>query len=435
MSTMTGDGYLENLVRSWQKPSTASWSWLDQLRASAMDSVSMLRMPTTGDEEWRFTDISPLSRLPYPVAQAHVATALHRSSIEHYYLEETTQCLVFVDGHFAPDLSNIADDAGIIAGNLSSLITTHADTITHNLSQLAEFQDDIFTALNTAFLRDGACIIVQKNVSVATPIHLLFISSQKAVTSYPRCLLIAEPGSKVTIIEDYVSTETTAYVTNAVVEMNLADSARVDHIRVQRDNQHAFHIGNCTASLAHASQYHSVSIALGAYISRYNLNIILEGDGAECTTDGLTLISGQQLADTHTFIDHTKPYGKSRQLHKCIIDGMAHGVFNGKIMVRPHAQQTDSSQLSRNLLLTNKSRIDTKPQLEIFADDVKCAHGATVGQLDKEEIFYLKSRGLSDLAARNLLTYAFGGEVIDRVSIPSLRKQLEDIVLARTQIS
>lgn len=433
MSTLTATAYLENLVRSWQKPPAASSSWLDQLRANAMESVSTLRMPTTGDEEWRFTDISPLSRLPYPAARTAIKPQL--SEVEHYYLEEATHRLVFVDGQFAPELSNIAHDAGVIVGNLSSLISTHGDTIARYIGQLAEFRDDVFTALNTAFLQDSACIIVPQNMSVTMPIHLLFVSKQKEVTSYPRCLLIAESGSNATIIEDYAAAEDTAYVTNSVVEMSLADSARINHIRIQRDNRHAFHIGNCTVSLAHASQYQSVSITLGAYISRYNLNIILEGEGAECAADGLTLISGQQLADTHTFIDHAKPHCRSRQLHKCIIDGKAHGVFNGKIIVRPYAQRTNSSQLSRNLLLTNKARIDTKPQFEIFADDVKCAHGATVGQLDKEEIFYLMSRGLSDLSARNLLTYAFGGEVIDRISISSLKKQLENIVLARTQIS
>lgn len=431
MSTATSPSYLDHLVQSWQKPSTSSW--LDQLRANAMDSAGALRIPTTQDEEWRFTDISPLSQLPYPVAPTTFKIQL--SDIKHYYLEEASCRLVFVDGQFVPELSHIAHDAGAIIGNLSLLLPTHGDTIARYLGQLAEFKNDVFTALNTAFLRDSACIIIPMNKSVTTPIHLLFISRQTEVTSYPRCLLIAEAGSHATIIEDYITTEAASYVTNSVVEMNLADSAHINHTRVQRDNQQAFHIGNCTVSLAHASRYHSVSITLGASISRYNLNVILSGEGAECATDGLILISERQLADTHTFIDHAKPHGKSRQLHKCIVDGMAHGVFNGKIMVRPHAQLTDSAQLSRNLLLTNKARIDTKPQLEIFADDVKCAHGATVGQLDKEEIFYLKSRGLSDLAARNLLTYAFGGEVIDRIPISSLKRQLEEVVLARTQIS
>ena len=195
----------------------------------------------------------------------------------------------------------------------------------------------------------------------------------------------------------------------------------------------AFHLANCAVSLAHASNYQSTSISLGSQISRYNLNVRLTDEAAECVVDGLTLISDRQLADTHTCIDHIKPNGTSRQLHKCIVDDAAHAVFNGKIIVHPHAQQTNSSQSSRNLLLSKMAQVDTKPQLEIFADDVKCAHGATVGQLDQEEIFYLESRGLSEKAARNLLTYAFGAEIISRIPVTSLRQQLEQAVLNQTQ--
>ena len=291
----------------------------------------------------------------------------------------------------------------------------------------------MFAALNTAFLHDGALIIVPRSISVDDPVHLLFIATQKEAASHPRCLLIAESGSAVTVVEDYVSLQEEAYVTNAVTEIVLADNAQVNHIRVQRDSTEAFHIASCAVSLAHASRYRSVSVALGARISRYDLNALLAAEGVECTVDGLALITGRQLADTHTCIDHAKPHGTSWQSHKCIVDGAAHAVFNGKIMVRPGAQRTDSSQSSRNLLLNAKARVDTKPQLEIFADDVKCAHGATVGQLDNEEVFYLKSRGLSEITARNLLTYAFGAEIIDRISVASLKHRLEQTVLEQTQ--
>ena len=221
--------------------------------------------------------------------------------------------------------------------------------------------------------------------------------------------------------------------TNSVTEISLAANAHARHIRVQRENTHAFHFANCAVSLAHASHYQSASISLGSHISRYNLDVRLLDEAAECIIDGLTLISDRQLADTHTCIDHVKPSGTSHQQHKCIVDDSAHAVFNGKIIVRPHAQRTNSSQSSRNLLLSSAAQIDTKPQLEIFADDVKCAHGATVGQLEQEEIFYLESRGLSELAARNLLTYAFGAEIISRIPVTSLRQQLEQAVLNQTQ--
>jgi Fe-S cluster assembly protein SufD len=244
--------------------------------------------------------------------------------------------------------------------------------------------------------------------------------------------VVTEAGSEATLIEDFVTLGDEAYFTNAVTEIALADNARVNHVRVQREGGQAFHIANCAVSLAHASRYESVSVALGARISRYNLNVQQNAEGAECAIDGLALIAGTQLADTHTCIDHARPHGVSRQQHKCIVDGSAHAVFNGKIMVRQGAQLTNSAQSSRNLLLSAKARVDTKPQLEIFADDVKCAHGATVGQLDADEVFYLKSRGLSDIAARNLLTYAFGAEIIDRIPVASLKHTLEQTVLAQT---
>jgi Fe-S cluster assembly protein SufD len=275
-------------------------------------------------------------------------------------------------------------------------------------------------------------VVVSRDVSAAAPVHLLFIATQKGAASYPRCLLVAESGSAVTIVEDYVALQPEPYFTNAVTEIVLGDGAQVDHIRVQRESSQAFHIANCAVSLGNASRYRSVSVALGARISRYDLNVRHTAAGAECTIDGLALIGERQLADTHTCIDHAKPQGVSRQLHKCIASGAAHAVFNGKIIVRPGAQRTNSSQSSRNLLLTPKAHVDTKPQLEIFADDVKCAHGATVGQLDDEAVFYLTSRGLSDGAARDLLTYAFGAEVIDRIPVASLKLWLESAVLDQT---
>jgi Fe-S cluster assembly protein SufD len=236
----------------------------------------------------------------------------------------------------------------------------------------------------------------------------------------------------VTVIEDYVTLQPDSYFTNAATEIAIGDHARVDHVRVQRDSGQAFHISNCAVSLAGASRYRSVSVALGARISRYDLDVLHTAEGAECTVDGLALVRERQLADTHTAIDHAKPNGVSRQLHKCIAGGAAHAVFNGKIIVRQGAQRTDSSQSSRNLLLTGRAHVDTKPQLEIFADDVKCAHGATVGQLDSDAVFYLTSRGLSDAAARNLLTYAFGAEIIDRIPVASLKRKLEQAVLDQT---
>ena len=434
MSMVTGSSYLESLLQGQPQLPSSPLAWLNQLRAEAVDRVGVLKVPITRDEEWRFTDISPLAKLSFQPVRA--VSSLQTADVKHFYLEEAAIRIVFIDGAYAPQLSTQSSeikDLGLIVTNLSTAVSAHATAIEPHLGRHVGFQDDVFAALNTAFLHDGALIIVPRNAAIEKPVHLLFVATQREAANHPRCLLIAESGSAVTVVEDYVALQEEAYVTNAVTEIALADNAQVNHIRVQRDSTEAFHIANCAVSVARASRYRSVSVALGARISRYNLNALLAAEEAECTVDGLALITGRQLADTHTCIDHAKPHGISRQTHKCIVDGAAHAVFNGKIMVRPGAQRIDSSQSSRNLLLNAKARIDTKPQLEIFADDVKCAHGATVGQLDNEEVFYLKSRGLSENTARNLLTYAFGAEIIDRISIASLKHRLEQTVLEQTQ--
>ncbi|MDE0798166.1 MAG: Fe-S cluster assembly protein SufD [Nitrosomonadaceae bacterium] len=435
MSVGADSKSLKNLLQGQSQLSASPLDRVNQLRTNAVNQVNILNLPTKHDEDWRFTDISPLTKISFqPVREA---SPLKNSDVEHFYLTEAVTRLVFIDGIYAPHLSTqIAEPfkkSGVVVSSLAAASSENLAAIESHLGYHTELQDNIFAALNTSFLHEGALIIVPRNISVETPIHLLFIATQKEVSSHPRCLLIAEPNSRVTVIEDYVTLREETYITNTVAEFALADSAHVNHVRIQRDSKEAFHIANCSVSLAQKSNYQSVSIAFGARISRYNLNVLLKGEGAECTADGLALISNRQLADTHACIDHIKPHCTSHQLHKCIIDDAAHAVFNGKIIVRPDAQLTNSTQSNRNLLLTSKARIDTKPQLEIFADDVKCAHGATIGQLDNEEIFYLKSRGLSEVTARDLLTYAFGAEVIERIPVASLKLRLEQVVHKQTQ--
>ncbi|MCX7175276.1 MAG: Fe-S cluster assembly protein SufD [Proteobacteria bacterium] len=432
MNAIAAAGYLESLLAGQPHLPAASpaLGWINELRAEAVDRVGELTVPSLRDEDWRFTDISQLTRLSFQRAQA--LTPLLPADIERFHIAEASNRLVFVDGLYAPRLSSIAADSGVVVTHLTEGGAEHAALIEAHLGRHANFGNNVFAALNTAFLQDAALILVPRNTTVSGPLHVLFIATQAGVASYPRCLLVAETGSAVTLIEDYVALQEAAYFTDAVTEISVADDAQVSHVRVQREGTQGFHIANCAVSLARASRYHSVSVALGARLSRYNLNVLQTGEGAECSVDGLALIASRQLADTHTYIDHARPFGISRQLHKCIVGGAAHAVFNGKIMVRPGAQRTDSAQSSRNLLLSDKAYIDTQPQLEIFADDVKCTHGATVGQLDNEEVFYLTSRGLSDDVARKLLTYAFGAEIIERIPVASLRQQLAQTVLAQT---
>lgn len=409
-------------------------AWLKELRAEAVERVGALKLPTSHDEAWRFTGISALAQQSFHPAAA--PAALQPADIERFRIDEAAIRLVFVDGVHAPQLSSVGAagtaGAGVVIGNLATAIAARAEVIQAHLGRHAAFHDHLFAALNTAFLHDAAVVLVPRDTSVAAPVHLLFIAAEPGVASHPRILVAGEPGSSVTLIEDYVALHDGSYFTDSVAEIVVGANAKIEHVRVQRESAAAFHIASCAVSLAHASRYRSVSVALGAKLSRLDLEVRQTAEAAECTLDGLALIGGRQIADTHTRIDHLKPHGTSRQLHKCIVDDAAHAVFNGKVVVHPGAQKTDSAQSSRNLLLTKTAVVDTLPQLEILADDVKCTHGATVGQLDSEEVFYLRSRGLSEDAARNLLTYAFGAEVIERIPVASLRRRLEQTVLERT---
>ena len=408
-------------------------AWLNERRGVALERANALSVPTTRDEEWRFTDLTPLTRMRF---RAAASAAVEASDLEALRLPEASIHLTFVDGRYVRELS--ATDglpAGVVVTDLASALGAHAGLLERHLARHALFEGDVFTALNTARLHDGALISIAKGRVCPAPVHLRFLSTQKETVSYPRCLVVAEAGAECTLIEEYAPLHgADSYFSNAVSEVVVGESARVRHVKLQREARGAFHIRHCAVALAKDARYESITVALGARISRNNVNVVQQGEGAECGMDGLTLISGRQLADTHTMIDHARPNGRSRQLHKCIVADAAHAVFNGKILVRAGAQLTDSSQQSRNLLLSPRAHVDTKPQLEIFADDVKCAHGATVGQLDAEQLFYLRSRGLSEARARNLLTFAFGAEVIDRLPVPTLVERLERVVLEQTQV-
>jgi Fe-S cluster assembly protein SufD len=406
-------------------------AWLDARRAAALERANALSVPTTRDEEWRFTDLTPLTKLQLQPAAAGVKVSA--ADIAAHAVPEAAMRLVFVDGVPAPELALAgALPAGVTVMPLADALKTHAALVEPWLARLADAEHELFTALNTAFLQHGVFIHLAKNAQLKAPIHLLFVAAGSGVAVYPRCLIVAETGAEACVIEDYVALGGEACLTNAVTEIAVAPNASLRHIKLQRESGKAFHIGNCAVTLEKDARFQSHAVTLGARLSRNNLHIIQQGEGVNVGIDGLALIGGRQTADTHTLVDHARAHGVCSQTHKTIVGGGAHAVFNGKVFVREGAQLTDSSQQSRNLLLSDKARVDTKPQLEIFADDVKCAHGAAVGQLDPEHLFYLKSRGLPERQARNLLTYAFGAEIIDRIPVPSLVARLEAAVMART---
>ena len=432
MSTAATHPWLENLLAGRPEPPAQPQAWLTRVRADALERGHSLTLPTLRDEDWRFTDLAPLYALAFkPAAPAAAPAGL---GLEPVIAPEASARLVFVDGQFIAGLSSAAR-TGVVVTTLGAALETHGSLVESQIGQHASFRDDAFRAINTAHLTDGALVYAPRGTAGATPIQLVFASTQAGVAVHPRCLVVAEPGSEVTVLEDYVGLHDGVYCVNAVTEIAVGANAHVRHIRRQQESPAGFHLATCAVRLERDASYKAVSVAVGARLSRYNLNVLQAGEGTHCQIDGLALLNERQLGDTHSFVDHAHPHGTSRQLHKCVAGGHAHAVFNGRILVRPGAQRTDSSQSSRNLLLSRRAHVDTKPQLEIFADDVKCAHGATVGQLEAEELFYLQSRGLSEPAARALLTYGFAAEVVDRIPIRSVVDALHRTALRETQVT
>jgi Fe-S cluster assembly protein SufD len=336
--------------------------------------------------------------------------------------------LVFVDGSYAAALSDLTQAGkGVV---VASLVECLGDPVVEtHFARYVPSGQDAFAALNTRFFEDGAWIHVAAEATL--PVHILNIATKREQPSaiYPRCLVVMEEDSRATLIEDYAGLDDSVNFANAVTEVVLKDHAQLQHVHVQREAKSAFHFGHCAVEAGNGSVYASTALTFGARISRHNLHVTLHGEGAEVTLNGLALVAGRQIADTHTLIDHAVPRCRSAQLHKCIADDAAHAVFSGKIVVRPGASDTDSVQSSRNLLLSGKAHIDTQPQLEIFNDDVSCKHGATVGQIDADALFFLKSRGLDEERARKLLTHAFAAEIIARIPVPALAETLSRTML------
>jgi len=339
--------------------------------------------------------------------------------------------LVFVNGIYAAELSSTSGlPAGVLVSNLAELTPGNPAGATERLGSLASYEQDAFTALNTALIGDGAAVFLPRGQTIEQPIHLLFLTAaSEQIVAYPRVLIVAEEGAVATIVESYASPLSDVYFNNAVTEVIVNAGASLDHYRLQQESERAFHIGATKVRQERGSRYRSLAISLGADICRHTLDVEHRAEQIETVIDGLYVVTGNQHVDNHTTIDHAHPHCQSSQLYKGILDGRARAVFNGKVLVREGALLTDARQLNKNLLLASTTTVDTKPQLEILADDVKCSHGATVGQLEDDEIFYLASRGISPERARALLTFGFAEELIGRIGLASVRTRLDRAVL------
>ena len=401
-------------------PRPAEWA---SLREAAELRLAGCELPTTAGEDWKYTDLKALSGITFgssPKATVDISG--------HLLPEMVGTRQVFVNGHHAPHAScTSAVPAGVRFFPMST-----ASEACHTLGSVGlGVEKGLFEDLNTARFEDGAVILVPKNLKVALPLHLLFMTKvESPAIVFPRILVVLERGAELELVEEHHGEGT--YLSCPVVEIRVAEGAILRHERVQREGDEAFHLGTLKAEVAKGGQYHSRTLSFGGRVSRQEPWVRL-AEGAEASLDGLALLDGQQVADTHSYLLHAEPKATSHQLHKCIVDGKARAIFNGQIRVAPHAQGTDAKQQSRNLLLSEAARVDTKPQLEIYADDVKCSHGATVGALDPEELFYLQSRGLNADDARNLLTYGFAADVLTHIPVASLRRALRQLVMARTQ--
>ena len=408
-------------------------SWVAEQRRAAMSRFAELGFPGPRSEEWKYTDLRPLEKRQFllPEQPGQVTAA----DVAPYLFEEpAAHRLVFVDGTYAPHLSEpIGLPAGVTVQPMSEALEAPDENLTRHLGSYADPEGTPFVALNTALMSDGVFVHVPSGIELETPIHLLFVSSGavgEATANY-RNLVIAEEGASVTVVEDFMGLGEEASFTNAVTEAVAADRARVEICKLQEETGSAYHIAAFAGQQGTDSQMVHHNIALGGRLVRNDLVDVLDAEGAYVSLNGLYLGDKRQHMDTHSRIDHLKPSSVSREYYKGILDGHARGVFNGKVVVYPEAQGTDSDQQNRNLLLSRDAEVDPKPELEIFADDVACTHGATVGQLDDNALFFLRSRGLSQQEARNLLIFGFANEVIERLGIEPLRARLEERLLHR----
>jgi Fe-S cluster assembly protein SufD len=414
---------------------TESPDWLEPVRRSAIERFARTGFPPARDEEWRFTPIAPIVQGSWRPAGSTPAEVSRAALTPFIFGHAEWTTLVFVNGLYSEGLSAIGElPAGVRIGSLSEALRSDGALLQGHLTRHAPIEGSPFTALNTAFLREGGLVYVPAGVDLARPVHLVFVTTADAggTVTHPRNLLVFERGARASIIESYVTLAPgQTYWTNPVTEVAVGAGSWVEHTRIQRESERAYHIGLTQVDQQRDSHYRAFSLAMGGALARHNLHVRLNDENIETLMYGLYLTRGEQLVDNHTAIYHDQPNCRSWEVYKGVLDGRSRGVFNGKVFVKPEAQKTDAKQTNRNVLLGDHARVDTKPQLEIFADDVKCTHGATVGKLDEVALFYARSRGLPAAAAERLLLYAFAAEVVDEVALAPVKIELDRLILER----
>ena len=423
------EGYLESFTEFAKRGAGHNLPWLRRLRENAFARFCETGFPTTHDEDWRFTNVSAIARTPFLLAAG--ATNLSNSDLSPWRIEGAAAQLVFVDGRFVRELSQFgALPASVTVSGLKEQITNNAKGLEAHLGRYLNIQRDPFSALNTAFAEDGAFVHVGRGVSLEEPVHLLFVSTAANAPRmlHPRNLLIFEQESQATVIEEYVSLGGGTIFCNTATELIAGENSTVSHYMIEREDREAFNISTLRIQQERSANVASHSLLLGGGLVRNNVHPVLAGEGGECLINGLFVGDGRQHLDNYMHVEHASPHCSSRQFYNGILDGKSHGVFHGRIVVHKDAQKTDAKQTNRNLLLSDDAQIDTKPQLEIYADDVKCTHGATIGQIEENALFYLQSRGIDEVSARRLLLMAFAGECLERMKPGAAHTHAERLI-------
>lgn len=428
--------YIADFEQFEKNSASRAPGWVRELRQKAFARFAELNFPTFKDEEWKYTSVAPLLKVPFRYAAEHPVPTISKDELKRLtFGQPNWNRLVFVNGIYSKELSSTSRlPSGVIAQSLEQALAENPELVREHLGKYAGFEGNIFTALGAAFLHQGAFVYFSAGAKLDEPVHLLFVSTgeKTASVAHLRNLIVAETGSGGAVIENYVGRSAEPYFSNVVTEIFVGEKARLEHYKLQREGEAGFQINTTEVFQERESHYAAYSIDMGGKLVRNNHRAVLDEE-VECHLDGLYLGSGQQHIDNHTAIDHQRPNSKSFELYKGILDGKARAVFNGKVLVRQAAQKTDSKQTNRNLILSDFATVDTKPQLEIFADDVKCTHGATVGQLDEETVFYLLSRGLSRPVATRLLTFGFANDIIGRIELGPVKAELETELSVRLQ--
>lgn len=427
------DVFLSHFERFEKGTDTNSPSWLLPIRKSAISHFAELGIPTTKHEDWLHTNVSPIARINFERAD-HTQSQVTAKQIAPYTLKGIHHQIVFVNGQFSANLSSIDSlPSGVTVTSLARAWSEDATLLKTHLARHASYEHQAFVALNTALMEDGAFIHVPENTVVESPIQVIHVSTAQANTtmSHPHHLYIVDKSSQATIIELYVAMDGGTYFTNTVTEIVAHENAVVDHYKIVQESDDAYHIATQQIHQYRNSDVSSHTISLSGGIVRNDINTLLDGEGCECTLNGMYIINDYQHVDNHLVVDHAQPHCNSREFFKGVLDGHSKGIFSGRIIVREHAQKTDAKQTNQSLPLSENVQVESNPQLEIFADDVKCTHGATIGQVSDEAIFYLRSRGITQKSAKNLLIHAFVGESIQQIKVDSLRTKIENWVLSK----